>query len=358
MTGILHTADVHLRPDRAERLDALREVLGAAADHGVDLVTVGGDLFDTDRAGERLRGELRSLFSGHEFEILVIPGNHDQASFRGDLYFGEDFRAGTDEPYGQFQVGDVRVTTVPFQRRATDDLLLSLADRAPFDGVECLLLHCSLETPIDRTAGDEGDHRYFPVSKQALAQLEFDYYLAGHFHSSHHVELPHGGQFVYPGTPASVSRKETGRRSVALVDTDADPVLRFEELDTHYVDAFSRTVRPGNEADVFEAIADRRERWRQDHVDAAVVLDGFTGMTEVEFADHLSEVARGCSVENRVTTVRNIVSHPLFEAFEAELDGRESIHADTLGEEYAVDEFHDAVRRRAMAVFSELAAED
>jgi DNA repair exonuclease SbcCD nuclease subunit len=42
----LHTADVHLHGERPARRDALEAVLSLAAERDVDVVTIGGDLFD------------------------------------------------------------------------------------------------------------------------------------------------------------------------------------------------------------------------------------------------------------------------------------------------------------------------
>ena len=60
MTRLLHTADVHLRADAPERLDALRECLVLAESTAVDVVTIGGDLFDSPEDAEALRPTLRN----------------------------------------------------------------------------------------------------------------------------------------------------------------------------------------------------------------------------------------------------------------------------------------------------------
>jgi DNA repair exonuclease SbcCD nuclease subunit len=91
MTRGIHTADIHLTPDDPERMDALRTVLERAENNDVDVVTIGGDLFDSDVAAEQLRESLRELFSDRSYPILTIPGNHDADAFRSNLFFGESF---------------------------------------------------------------------------------------------------------------------------------------------------------------------------------------------------------------------------------------------------------------------------
>ena len=70
---LLHTADLHLNADRPETVEALEVVLAEADRHEVDIVTIAGDLFDTQAAADALRPQLRPLFSDNPFEIVAIP---------------------------------------------------------------------------------------------------------------------------------------------------------------------------------------------------------------------------------------------------------------------------------------------
>ena len=108
MTRLGHTADVHLRSDADERLEALEAVLTTAADHDVDVVTIGGDLFDRPADVEELRSDLRNrYFSGLDFEVVLIPGNHDVEAFRRDLLFGDGCTVIADEDgYGEWTSAD------------------------------------------------------------------------------------------------------------------------------------------------------------------------------------------------------------------------------------------------------------
>ncbi len=358
MVRILHTADVHLDPDHPERVDALESVLELATEEGVDVLTIGGDLFDSERAAEDLRSDFRTLFSDLPFSVLAIPGNHDAAAFRDDLFFGEDFEAAVTEPFGHHEFDETRVTTVPYRAGDPDEVLLALADRDPHDGPEVLVLHCSLEAPVDSTAGDEGDVRYFPVDRHQLAELDFDYCLAGHFHSAHELALPRGGRFVYPGSPASVTRAEQGRRGAVLVDTGEASVDR-RRLDTFHYDRLDLTVTPGEEAAVLETIDSRTTAWADRHVDAAVTVDGFVAMPEAEFHDDLQAASGGFPLDDRTRTVGWLESHGLYDAIEDELADRDlptdAVEGDS--EDYAPDAFEGDVRRALLAAFSALEAE-
>lgn len=326
MTRVVHTADVHLHPDHPERYAALEAVLDRATDAETDLVTVGGDLFDSEAAAEALRPDLRETFEDRPFEVLAIPGNHDADAFRDDVFFGPSFRAATDRPFGTATVGDLRVTLLPYTPAPDRELLVALGGREPFDGTEALVLHCSLDAPFaDRDAGEETERRYFPVGSATLASLGFDWVLGGHFHGPHQLALDGsgspaaGGTFVYPGSPASVARSETGRRQVAVGDT-GDGSLVLDPLDTFHYDRLALTVLPGEE----DAAVERLERWCAERADrdaeCRVRVEGHVGLDEATFDDRLADAAGPVPVDNETRSVRELLTHGLYREFETRLD--------------------------------------
>lgn len=348
MTTVLHTADVHLTPDDPARMAGLRAVLETAEAAAADIVTVGGDLFEGPADAEALRPTLRNeLFTDCQFPIVVIPGNHDGDAFAGDVFFGDACTVLTDDPFEQWvgPAGTVRITGIPFRSAPDDDLLLDLRNREPFEGTDVLLLHCSLDAPFgDRETGDESETRYFPVSRNTLADLGFDVYLAGHYHSQHRLELADGSTFVYPGTPASTRTSETGRRRVALLDTERKSV-DFRPLDTFRYEHERFTVTPGAEDQVLEEV----RRWADDHAvenaSATVHVDGFHATDEATFNERLVAAAGDAAVTDGTRNVRPVLTHPLFAAFESELEAREWDEATTR-----------AVRERTVEAFAHLLA--
>lgn len=360
MVTILHTADVHITPAANERWTALETILEIADDEAPDLVTIGGDLFDTEVAAEQLRDSLREVFSDRDYPILTIPGNHDSDAFRGDLFFGENFIPATDAPFDHVVVGDdaARITCLPYTPHPTDDLLIAIDDREPFDGLEFLLLHCSLEAPIQGGVGEEGEQRYFPISKEELAELDFDYYLAGHYHASHRTHLSNDGTFLYPGTPASVTRSETGRRTVVQINTEAAQAVQLRHLDTFHYDTLDLRVTPGTEEDIIEQVEDQVATWGDRNVAASIRVDGYTEMAEPAFDAALSDAAGDIPVDNDTRTVEQILNHPLFEDFESELESREELRAIEERDDYDRETFHEEVWAATLEVFAELSAEE
>jgi DNA repair exonuclease SbcCD nuclease subunit len=348
MTRVLHTADIHLTPDDQERMDALRSLLDLAEQDDIDVVTIGGDLFDQPENLEQLRTDLRNdLFSNRPFEIILIPGNHDIEAYRGDVFFGDSCTVITEEPFGQWIAPDesLRITGLPYTERADDDLLLSLQDREPFEGTEVLLLHCSLDAPFDdHETGNEGTHRYFPVTEELLVELGFDYYLAGHYHNPRHVSFSNGAEFTYPGTPASTSTSETGPRRVSVLDPDDG--IDFEPLDTFHYVSREFTATPGAEQELLDDV----RAWAQQHVtessEASIEVDGFVEMDEEGFHEELTAAASPAKVTNETRSVEHILSHSLYKSFEAELE-----------ETGWDDETTAKVTERTLEVFSQLTAQ-
>jgi len=347
MTRVLHTADVHLTPDYPERKKGLRTLLERAESSDIDVVTIGGDLFDQPESMEQLRTDLRNdLFTDRSFDIILIPGNHDIEAYRGDVFFGDACTVMTEEPFSHWTApnDDLRITALPYRERPDDELLLALQDRTPFDGHEALLLHCSLNAPFDGyETGEETARQYFPVTEELLAELGFDSYLAGHYHSPHKVSISTGAVFTYPGTPVSTSTSETGQRRVSILDPGNG--IEFETLETYHYAAREFTVTPGCEDALLADVREWSDQHAVDYADASVHVDGFVEMPEDAFHEELQAAAAPATVTNATRSVEQVLSHPLFRSFQAELE-------DTDWDEETVDR----VTERTLDVFSQLSA--
>jgi DNA repair exonuclease SbcCD nuclease subunit len=348
MTRVYHTADVHLTAAAQERRAALRTLLDTAERDGADVVTVGGDLFDQPGEMERLRAALRNdLFSERPFEILLIPGNHDVEAYRDDVFFGDSCTVLAEEPFTHWTApdGDLRITGLPYRDRPDDELLLALGNREPFDGTEALLLHCSLDAPFDDyETGDEGRRRYFPVTEAVLTELGFDYYLAGHYHSPHQVGFEDSSVFTYPGTPASTSHAETGKRQISVLETGEG--LDFRTLPTFHYVAQEFTATPGSEEELLEAVRTWVETHVSDAAEASLRVNGFVATAEAAFHAELTEAAGPAALTDETRSVQQILSHPLYRSFEAEL-----------GETDWDESTATQVTQRTLEVFSQLSVQ-
>jgi DNA repair exonuclease SbcCD nuclease subunit len=315
---LLHTADLHLGRGEGRTLEALDALLTTAAREEVDALTVGGDLFDSVADADELRPTLRERFTDNPFEVLVVPGNHDAAAFDGNVEFGPDLSVLSTDPYETRAVDDGTVVGVPYRDELGEELFFALQDHAD-DAV--LLLHCTLDAGFAASATGEDERTgYFPVQKETLGELGYEFVLAGHVHSDlYQTKLPNGGLFIYPGSPVAHSWSELGRRHADVVDTDDDNVQPVA-LDTHYRDRFAETATPGGGYDVI----DRVERWVAGHdadrADLEVRVGGFTEIDETAFDERLRAVAGPATVRNETRGVAAVLDHPIYEDFVARLD--------------------------------------
>ncbi|MFQ6069458.1 MAG: exonuclease SbcCD subunit D [Candidatus Aminicenantales bacterium] len=225
---ILHTADIHLRSDKDERWKTLEKLISLGRKEKVDLFVISGDLFDKGAAAEKLRPKLRPLFSKTGFRIVIVPGNHDSDSYRGGLYFGQDAVILNDR-FKPFEMEGVRVLALPYERiegREMADRIDSLKKLCRQDKKNILLCHGELlDSFFSREDfGQEGKERYMPFWLSNFDELDVECVLAGHFHKSFDVRrMKNEAFFVYPGSPVSITRRETGQRKVNLFKLGEEP---------------------------------------------------------------------------------------------------------------------------------------
>lgn len=325
---LLHTSDLHLSKKKPETLEALREVLKTAKECDVDVLTIGGDIFESEKDADILRPDLRKEFSGNNFRIIAIPGNHDREAYRKNLSFGGDLRILTEEPFETYPWEEsAAITGAPFVDRPSEELLSQLSKSANKDLTNILLLHCTLD--INYTSYDFGDEEgkgdYFPISGATLSNLGYDYVLAGHFHADFDKRrLDKGCQFVYPGSPLSLSWKHTGQRKAAFLDTERGDIEEIP-LDSFYCDVLPVQVTPGTEEEKLAVI----KRWIGSHegkkCKLRVEVSGYGRMDENEFEKLLKEISGQAELENKYRNVEVILSHPLYLDFKEALEGREDI---------------------------------
>jgi len=320
---IIHIADVHLVDQADPRWSALGEAIRIANQEPADFLVISGDLFDSDADAEALRVPLRSIFEGAEFETLIIPGNHDSASYGAGLYFGEGVRILSDDAWSENIVDKdgVRFIGIPFAPLEAQELhrrLRGLRELVDPDRTNILLYHGELlDASFDR--GDFGPEagRYMPSRLAFFEELGVDYVLAGHFHTTFDFrKFGSGGFFVYPGSPVSVTRREVGKRHAALIEIGADPIR--VPLDTHHFDAVEITLDAFSDADPLELI---REQLQAVDSGATVLLSvgGTIRGSEEDLAKAIDAELEGMNVEARELTFRDlsrVVGHPVFAKFE------------------------------------------
>lgn len=231
MPTILHTADVHL--DRAfsglgmvsgiaaarrqELRDAVRRLVDLAIESGADALTIGGDLYEHDRATLDTGNFLAQQFARlAPTPVLIAPGNHDPC-VPDSLYRRVDWPANVTI-FSSPRMSPVRLACGVTVWGAAHDgpevrrnLVRDL--RVSGEGPHVLLLHAS-----DAHAVPEGKPAHAPFLPDEIAQTGAEFALLGHYHRARiHGDPP---QFAYPGTPEPLDFAEEGEHYVLRLEVD------------------------------------------------------------------------------------------------------------------------------------------
>jgi exonuclease SbcD len=238
---ILHLADVHLdrpfvgmprdaaRRRRQELRAALSRCLDAARDRAVDLVTIGGDLWEDEHVTTDTR-----RFVAHELgrlaptPVVLVCGNHDPF-VPGGHYSRTPWPANA-RILDSGGLTDVRLEGVTLWgaswigRRM--DLSFLSSFRVPPDGrTHVLLLHGTLRA-IPRPLVGESAEAYAPFDPHDIERCGFDLCLAGHVHAARRLE-----RVVYPGSPEPLGWAEQGRHAYAVITLGrGDPEVELVDV--------------------------------------------------------------------------------------------------------------------------------
>jgi len=325
---ILHTADLHLRNAEDERWRALEKLLEVARRESVPLLVVSGDMFDANLDARSLEVPLRKLFKQCDFDVVILPGNHDSGALARDVFYG-------DQVHVLRSLGDtldlngVRIVAFPSKRmdgREVARRLVELRTKKKPGAVNILLYHGELVDMVFKgdDYGEEGDARYMPSRLAFFDESGFDYVLAGHFHSSFSVMKYRGGFFVYPGSPVSITKREEGERKVNLFETGSPP----EEypLDTFHYLRVSVRLDPSQGGDPI-AVIERAVAACPPSASIILEVSGHIdsarlGMSQDEFSARIHRLPRvdPGDVHPNWVDVGEILEHKLFKRFAAILD--------------------------------------
>ena len=328
---ILHTADIHLSEYEDDRWKTLQKLIEIGKEKEVEIFVISGDLFDKGIDAETLRPKIREIFSNNGFKIILVPGNHDSESYKSGLYFGEDTIILTDfnEP---FEYKDLKIWGFPFEPIEGEEVLNklhSLANNLATDKRNILLYHGELLDAFfsRKDFGEEGEGRYMPVKLSYFKDLNVDYVLAGHFHSKFDMwKLENRGYFVYPGSPISITKRETGQRKVNLFEVGNEP--KEYPLDTAHFEEMVIEFDPFMEKNPVELVKESLERV---HSGASIILTikGYVNsekikISETELVKRIKEIIKDrCTKEDfkpEFRDIHTILEDDLFKSFVKKLE--------------------------------------
>jgi len=342
---IIHTADIHLSSSNDESIKALEYILNICSvdDYNIDLLTISGDLYDSKKDIFNLKRGLKDLFEKYmeresffkpNFRVLIIPGNHDE-----DLYDINDYLGANIEPmYGKsvfiHDYEDIRVVGIPFFKGDFDSIISEIEDAKDDSKINMLMVHCTLDFPEFNKEGfgEEGKYRYLPITTEQLIYLDFDYVLAGHFHSNF-IKKPYQKSpdskknwFINPGSPVKVTKNEKGKRKACLIDTEED-LIRPIELNTFYYESCHIIFHPYKMNEGFKQlnkfVNKFKKDWDMKKVDLDIFLEGYISISEINFKKEIEKICGGIKYKDNVLQVIDLLSKSLFKRFKELLDQKE-----------------------------------
>lgn len=262
---IVHCADVHLEttfPEvhggarrRAALADAFARVVDLALEHDADALTIGGDLYESERAGPQTARFLVEQFARFGKPVFIAPGNHDPHSPSSLLATG-------GLPPNVRVFNEAAWVAFPLQ----GDVVLFGFGHAPAEPGR----------PFARAKFDRGrtrialvhgsDEERCPPNKRATAPFTAaevvasgaTLLLTGHYHGGYVVRATDGAPvFAYPGSPEPIKFGERGTHG-ALVVRIADARVSVESVElarTRLIERDCDLSEASAEPAVFEAVA-------------------------------------------------------------------------------------------------------
>ena len=321
---LLHLSDLHL--DRVfaamgcqgelarRRRQGLREALTAAGrlamEQGCVAVTIGGDLYEHERAGVDTGRFLAETFASWQpMRVLIAPGNHD-ALLPGSLYRRVEWPENVTV-FGSTELEPVELTDgvtiwgLAHREPAWQGDPLGGSPATSESGVHLALFHGA-----EMGSRPEGKSIHGPFHAERIRAAGFAAALCGHYHGR---RLDTASGLLYPGTPEPLSFDDEGGRGPVVVEIAGSGDVRFIAHDTNRWSVFT-VACDADECGSAEAVIDEvtvhcaatgfgdpeRTMIRVDLtgvIDSAISLDAFTvelsvrerlGVAAVKVRDHTS----------------------------------------------------------------------
>jgi DNA repair exonuclease SbcCD nuclease subunit len=235
---IVHCADVHLETTFADTrggstrrkalADAFARIIDEAIARDADVLTVGGDLYESERAGPQTLRFLYEQFARFAKPVYVAPGNHDPHASgsllaRGDL--PENVRVFNEAAWRAYPLA-AGITLFGFGHTPAEPGRPFAGAHFERGGVQIALVHGS-------------DEERCPPNKRATAPFRADEVLAsgatllltGHYHGGYVREHEGRPLFAYPGSPEPIKFGEAPAHGALLVSV-ADGAVAVEALPT------------------------------------------------------------------------------------------------------------------------------
>lgn len=237
-TTIVHAADVHLETAftevrggarrRAALADAFVRVVDLALERRADALTIGGDLYEAERAGPQTSRFVFAQLARFGGPVLIAPGNHDPYSSHA-LYARDDLppnvRVFAEPSWAPYPLAD-GVTVYGFGHAPAEPGRPFAGARFDRPGARIALVHGS-----DEDRCPPGKRATAPFTLAEIVASGATCALAGHYHGGA-VARDEAGEprLAYPGSPEPIKFGERGAHG-ALVVSVADGRVAIEPVE-------------------------------------------------------------------------------------------------------------------------------
>jgi DNA repair exonuclease SbcCD nuclease subunit len=224
---IVHCADVHLEttfPEtrggagrRKALADAFERIVDEALALEADVLTIGGDLYESERAGPQTVRFLYEQFARFGKPVFIAPGNHDPHApssllARSDL--PDNVRIFNEAAWRAYPLTP-DVTLFGFGHTPAEPGRPFEGARFERGGVQIALVHGS-----DEDRCPPGKRATAPFSRADVLASGATLLLTGHYHGGYVATERERPLFAYPGSPEPIKFGESDVHGALLVTID------------------------------------------------------------------------------------------------------------------------------------------
>ena len=221
---IVHCADVHLETTfpstrggaarRAALADAFVRIVDEALERKADVLTIGGDLYESERAGPQTVRFLLEQFARFGKPVYVAPGNHDPHSptsllARADV--PENVRIFNEAAWRPYPLAE-DITLFGFGHTPAEPGRPFETARFERGGVQLALVHGS-----DEQGCPPNKRATAPFNKAEVIASGATLLLTGHYHGGYTATERGRPVFAYPGSPEPIKFGENPTHGALLV---------------------------------------------------------------------------------------------------------------------------------------------
>ncbi len=316
---IMHTADLHLKPDRAPGLTVLKWLVHQAQQNQARAVIVAGDFFDSDADAATMRPVVKKILDSVETRFYLLPGNHDQNSYRANYDYGVNVVQLHQQPFQLVEENGLIIVGVPYQTTDFSELIRGLPNK-----IDILIIHGTLyDRELIRYVADDDAARYLPIFPAQLENLA-RYVGLGHIHTRSFARAYRQTMVVNPGsavaldtdcqTPRVYYRLDINEQKLIVKPFVIEPAPIWQRKELY--------VFPGKETAVLKAAEEHLARVDGRRLMPQVIIRGFTAEPDGPFLKQVEEIRlrhasrfTACLVETDIKSWDQIIRHPLVGKF-------------------------------------------